>query len=73
MLLRNPTVKKIRRLVARAHYDGMQFHRKEVQQDPTLWSGVLSDSRLPAGWEALLARMPERQETSWVGRVRVLR
>jgi hypothetical protein len=58
MLLRNPTVKKIRRLLARAHYDGTQFHRKEVRQDPTVLEWVLRDDyfdyRLPGGWEALL-------------------
>src|SRR5262249_42785814 len=58
MLLRNPTVKKIRRLMARAHYDGMQFHRNEVRQDPTLLEWVLRDDYfdygLPAGWEAFL-------------------
>src|SRR5262249_40410027 len=35
-LLRNPTVEKIRRLMVLAHNDGMQFHRKEVRNDPTL-------------------------------------
>jgi len=58
MLLRNPTVKKIHRLMARAYYDGMQFHRKEVRQDPTLLEWVLRDNyfdyRLPAGWEGFL-------------------
>jgi len=58
MLLRNPTVKKSRRLMARAHYDGIQFHRKEVRRDPTLLEWVLRDDyfdyRLPAGWKAFL-------------------
>jgi glucosyl-dolichyl phosphate glucuronosyltransferase len=59
MFLRNPTTKRIRRLIARAHYDGTQFHRNEVRQDPTLLEWVLRnnyfDYRLPAGWEALLS------------------
>jgi glycosyltransferase involved in cell wall biosynthesis len=58
MCLRNPTIKRIRHLWARAHDHGMQFHRKEVRQDPTLLEWILRDNyfdyRLPAGWEAFL-------------------
>jgi glycosyltransferase involved in cell wall biosynthesis len=58
MRLENPTIKRIRLLMALAHRNGMEFHRKEVRQDPTLLEWVLRDNyldyRLPAGWEAVL-------------------
>src|SRR5262249_40576383 len=58
MLLHNPTIKRIRRLMGLAYCNGIEFHRKEVRQDPTLLEWVLRDNyfdyRLPAGWEAFL-------------------
>jgi len=58
LLLHNPAIKRIRRLMASAHYHGVQFHRKEVRQDPTLLKWILRDNyfdyKLPAGWEVFL-------------------
>jgi glucosyl-dolichyl phosphate glucuronosyltransferase len=58
MLLRNPNADKVRHLMARAHYDGVQFHQSEVRQDPKLLSWVLREDyfhySLPDGWEAYL-------------------
>ena len=58
LTLRKPTTDGVRRLMARAHRAGMQFHQKEVCNDPKLLQWVLKpdyfDYRLPDGWERYL-------------------
>ena len=58
MLLRNLTAESVRRLMTRAHFEGMEFHRNEVRLDPKLLEWVLRDNYfeygLPDGWEAYL-------------------
>jgi hypothetical protein len=60
MHLRNPVTDNARRLMARAHFDGMKFHLNEVRKDPELLEWVLRDNyfdyRLPEGWKAYLKR-----------------
>ena len=57
-LSRHPTTESVRRLMARAHFDGVQFHRNEVRKDPKLLEWVLRDNyfdySLPDGWKAYL-------------------
>jgi len=60
LILRNPTTNGVRRLMARAHCAGMQFHQKEVQNDPKLLEWILKpdyfDYRLPDGWAQYLGK-----------------
>ena len=55
LILRSPTVEGVRRLMARSHGAGMEFHRSEVCHDPSLLEWVLKqdyfDYRLPNVWE----------------------
>jgi hypothetical protein len=57
-LLRRPTAKNIRFLVARARFAGRWFHEREVRNDPKLLDWVLKpdyfDYRLPSSWESRL-------------------
>ena len=59
-LLRNPTAKDVRFLVARARFAGQWFHEDEVRKDPKLLEWVLKsdyfDYRLPDGWEKYVSR-----------------
>jgi glycosyltransferase involved in cell wall biosynthesis len=59
-LLRNPTAKDVRFLVARARLAGQWFHEDEVRKDPKLLEWVLKpdyfDYRLPDGWEKYVSR-----------------
>jgi glucosyl-dolichyl phosphate glucuronosyltransferase len=56
--LRRPGAEGIRKLMARSHFAGVQFHRNEVRTDPKLLEWVLRenyfDYRLPVGWEQYL-------------------
>ena len=58
LILRSPTTPGVRLLMARSHWAGMQFHKKEVREDPKLFTWVLRsdyfDYRLPDGWEPSL-------------------
>src|SRR5262249_51231966 len=60
IFLRHPTAEGIRRLMTQSHFDGMQFHRNEVREDPKLLEWVLQDNyfdyKLPAGWESYVPR-----------------
>jgi hypothetical protein len=57
-LLRHPTTEGVRQLMARAHFDGVQFHRNEVRRDSKLLEWVLKEDyfnySLPEGWKACL-------------------
>ena len=59
LLLLNLTTERIRRLMARAHVEGMQFHQREVRNDPKLLEWVLRPNyfnySLPAGWERFVS------------------
>ena len=54
-LLRNPSAKNMRFLIARARFAGRWFHQHEVLKDPKLLAWVLKpdyfDYRLPDGWK----------------------
>ena len=56
--MRHPTTESVRRLIARAHFDGVHFHRTEVRKDSKLLEWVLRDNyfdySLPEGWKAYL-------------------
>ena len=57
-LLRRSAAQGVRRLMARSHFAGVQFHRNEVCNDPKLLDWVLRenyfDYRLPDGWAQYL-------------------
>ncbi len=58
MIMRNLTTKGVCYLMNCAHMAGVQFHRNEVRNDPTLLEWVLKpdyfDYRLPEGWQKYL-------------------
>jgi glycosyltransferase involved in cell wall biosynthesis len=58
LVLRRPTAEGVRRLMARSHFAGVQFHRNEVCNDPKLFDWVhrqnYFDYRLPDGWQQYL-------------------
>jgi hypothetical protein len=59
---RRPSAEGVRKLMARSHFAGLQFHRNEVRNDPKLLDWVLRedyfDYRLPTGWEQYLDVAP---------------
>jgi glycosyltransferase involved in cell wall biosynthesis len=64
LLLLNPTIEGVRLLMARAHFEGMQFHQDEVRNDPKLLEWVLRPNyfnySLPVGWERYSVSDAER-------------
>ena len=62
LIVRRPSAEGVRRLMARSHFAGVQFHRNEVRNDPKLLDWVLRedyfDYRLPDGWEQYLDAAP---------------
>jgi glycosyltransferase involved in cell wall biosynthesis len=62
LIVRGPSAEGIRRLMARSHLAGAQFHRNQVRNDSQLLDWVLRedyfDYRLPDGWEQYLDVAP---------------
>lgn len=54
-MLRNAPIDQVRRLMARAYFEGVHFHQCEVRKDPKLLAWVLKEDyfnySLPEGWE----------------------
>ena len=63
LILRKPTTDGVRRLMAIAHRAGMQFHQKEVRNDPILLEWVLKpdyfDYHLPEGGSCMSRRLDD--------------
>jgi glycosyltransferase involved in cell wall biosynthesis len=57
-IVRAPSAEGVRKMMARAHFAGVQFHRNEVRNDPKLLWWVLRENYfhycLPNGWEQYL-------------------
>jgi hypothetical protein len=60
--VRRPSAESVRKLMARSHSTGVEFHRNEVRRDATLLDWVLRedylDYRLPDDWEQYLDVAP---------------